>query len=400
MQLLWFYTAKGFDSFAIDARLDPAVDTILRVKIPEHAFTQTFLMDCLLGLSASQMRLAGQDVPESKAITYRARAFEGYRRAVEKADPASFPALLAGSLLLCALSSQMFREPDAKPLYILDWMTVWKGIGLIVELITPQKLHESGMAPIFVRPAIDLDETARHIPGNLLFMVTSIKPGDEDYPYVDTYYETLKYLGALYKELSLGFSDILGLRVITWFTFIPRQFVQLARQKRPRALIVIAHYLIFARICDEVWWMKGVGDRDLDYIVQMLGSEWDHALRVPRAAAAYSSECKVELAMLLLEDETWQPRRVQDYYIVRKDYKFRTVALVNDSGQAVEYDETGFHNPKAPPDSPGSPATVGRVELVTQPNPVFSAGLDTIDPDSSLPYRSSFPPPPPPPAGG
>ena len=76
--------------------------------------------------------------------------------AIEAANPSDFPALIATSLLMIALSSQMFRDPDAKPLYVIDWMQVWRGIGLIVEIVSPRVLQETGMAVLFYRPPIDL----------------------------------------------------------------------------------------------------------------------------------------------------------------------------------------------------------------------------------------------------
>jgi len=221
MKLLWFYTYKGFDSFSVQAGHQPQTDEILKVIIPRQAFANPFLMNCLLGLSALQLQDVDPDVSPERAIVYRAKAFEGYRRAVEEARPETYAALLATSLLLTALSSQMFRDPDARPLYIIDWMVVWRGIGLIVNLISPEALVDSGLSQLFSRPPIDLDASTTHIPNNLLFMISSIKEGDADFEHVDTYYETLKYLGSLYLELNENrFGPILDLRIIVWFTFV------------------------------------------------------------------------------------------------------------------------------------------------------------------------------------
>lgn len=159
MMLLWFYTTKGFETFSIEAGRQQKIDKILRVDIPQHAFGSPFLMNCLLGLSAIHLRRNGRtDISHTRAIAYRARSFEGYRYAIEKADPREFPAILATSMLLCSLASQMFRDPDAKPLHIIDWLMIWRGITLVVELVRPQVLFQSGMAILFMRPPIDVRE--------------------------------------------------------------------------------------------------------------------------------------------------------------------------------------------------------------------------------------------------
>jgi len=330
MKLLWFFTTKGYDAFSVEAGRQSAIDSILQVRIPQLAFANPFLMDCILGLASLQMQYLEQDVSNARAIAYRARAFAGYRKAIEEARPESFPALLACSLLLCALASQMFREPDTKPLYIIDWMVVWRGIGLIVSIIKPKALFESGMAILFARPPIDLDQSARFIPNNLLFMVTSIKEGDPDFNDIDTYYNTLKYLGSLYVELDFGFGPILDLRVVTWFTFLPMDFVELARQKRPRALAIIAHYLTFIRLCGKVWWLDGIAEKEIWNIYSFVGEEWESFLRVPILATTISD--KTELGRLILGDSSWHP---ESRYEGIRDARTKALSWVDDQGRIV-----------------------------------------------------------------
>ncbi|KAL1883045.1 hypothetical protein VTK73DRAFT_120 [Phialemonium thermophilum] len=304
MKLLWFYTTKTFRSFQSDHD-DPTADEVLRVKVVQHAFEAPFLMNTLLGLAGLHLRALNQDVPTSRILEYRATSFYGYRKAIEEARTSTYPALLACSLLLCGLSSEHFRDDDAKPLYILDWINIWKGIGLIVRLIKPKALIESGMQTLFYRPPVDLEASASHIPNNLLFMVTSIAEDDDDFEHTAVYYETLKYLGSLYKELKNGLSNTLALRIITFFTFLPQQFIQLAQARRPRALVIIAYYLVFAKMCHDLWWMDGISDREIAHICNLLGDKWSDLLRIPRAAVSLIG--LHSLASLLLDDHAWMP---------------------------------------------------------------------------------------------
>lgn len=334
MRLLWFYTTETYSSFSIEAGKIPHVDSILKSQIVRFAFQSPFLMDCILGLSAQHMQFLGLQMPMSKALTYRARAFSGYRQAIERADKKDFPALLACSLLLCLLSSELFRERDVKPLYIVDWMVVWRGIGLIFELIPPQTLFESGLEKLFSRPALNLNQAALHIPPNLLFMITSIKQGDQDYPHIEAYYDTLKYLGGLYRELENGFSPLLSLRIITWFTFLPKPFVELAKRRRQRALIILAHYLCFLKLAENVWWLYGVAIRGIQDVVEYVGPEWSYLLNVPRMAVQVAD--RVELAKLIKGNHAWEPS-TEKAEIIPKMF------MVNDKGEPVSYvKETGW----------------------------------------------------------
>lgn len=330
MKLLWFYTTETYASFSVETGKIPFIDHILKSTIPKFAFQSPFLMDCILGLSALHMQSLDLAVPQSKAISYRARAFAGYRQAIERANPQDFPALLVCSLLLTAVSSELFREADTKPLYIIDWMVVWRGIGLIFELIPPETLYDAGLEKLFSRPAFDLNQAALHIPNNLLFMVSSIKEGDDDFPYKSTYYDTLKFLGGVYRELEAGFSPVLSLRIITWFTFLPKPFIELARYHRPRALLILAHYLAFLKLVPNVWWLAGIGDRGIQDIIDSLGQEWQSLLSVPAAALQVSD--KVELAKLIKGNHAWEPS-------TEKASITPPMALVNNDGEEVAYDQ-------------------------------------------------------------
>ncbi|KAH8897849.1 hypothetical protein GQ53DRAFT_742729 [Thozetella sp. PMI_491] len=331
LRLLWLYTTTTYGSFSTNSGKLVMVDEVLKVKIPQYAFQSPFLMDSILGLAAQHLKyLAGNGeapvaISMTKALAYRARAFEGYRKAVEAARPEDYPAIIAASLILCALASETLRDENCKPLYIVDWMIVWRGIGLMIDLISPEEMIRTGLAPLFSRPPINLEAAALHIPSNLLFMATSIKADDPDFASVDTYYDTLKYLGSLYQELEDGFSAILNLRIIVWFTFLPKPFVELARQLRPRTLIVFAHYLVFAKLVQEVWWMSNISDREIRNISTALGDEWATLLRVPLMALGLTD--KAEIARLLLNNHSWEP--------VVRDKETRDLGLVDDVGREV-----------------------------------------------------------------
>lgn len=330
MKLLWFYTTETYASFSVETGKLPYVDHILKSQIVKYAFQSPFLMDCILGLSALHMQALNVTVPLPKALNYRARAFAGYRQAIERAEPRDFPALLSCSLLLCALSSELFREDETKPLYIIDWMVVWRGIGLIFDIIPGNSFYESGLDKLFARPAFDLNKAALNIPTNLFFMIAFIKEGDNDHPHISAYYDTLKFLGGLYLELEDGFSPLLSLRVITWFTFLPKPFIELVRKRRPRALVILAHYLPFLKLIERIWWLLGIADRATRDIIDYLDHRWQSLLAVPRAALGVCD--RVELAKLIKGNHAWEPPSDKAEHVP-------DLLVINDEGNEVAYDE-------------------------------------------------------------
>ncbi|RYP61227.1 hypothetical protein DL770_009832 [Monosporascus sp. CRB-9-2] len=302
MKMLWFWTAESFNSFSVKNCRSAIVDPVLKVKVVEHAFRSPFLMDALMALSALQMETMNRGVSPQRAAMYRTRAFAGYRSAIEAAMPMDLPALLACSLLMTALSSHVFRDPDRRRLYVVDWMQVWAGINLIFDLMSARAVRESGLSVLFYRPPVDLERAATYIPNNLLFMVTSIKPGDDDYQWQQVYYDALRHLGSLYMELDHGFGPVLDLRVVTFLTFL-KHFIPLGREHRPRALIILAHYLCFTKVTPNIWWVRGIADPEIDLICQMVGSEWGHLLRIPKKVR--NAEDRVEIARIITDNRNW-----------------------------------------------------------------------------------------------
>ncbi|KAK4120789.1 hypothetical protein N657DRAFT_658157 [Parathielavia appendiculata] len=307
MRLLWFYTTATYTSFSTSGVKERDVDVVLKVNVVQHAFANPFLMDCILALSAMHINWLGvrsMGISRSQEIYYRAKAFETYRKAVAAADPATYQALLVCSLLLCGLSTHLFRGDEAKPLAILDWMILWKGIGQIIEVIKLPALFRSGIAALVFRPDADLNASAQCLPAYLLFMLASIREGDPEYPLVQAYYCALLYLGSLYLELKNGISQLLLLRIVTFPTRLPNTFIDAARAKRPGALVILAHYLVFVKFrVGSCWWLDNISAHEIPSIYNFLGPEWERLLHVPMAALQLDNDRDV--ARLLLDDSSW-----------------------------------------------------------------------------------------------
>ncbi|KAI1825150.1 hypothetical protein F4861DRAFT_502555 [Xylaria intraflava] len=278
----------------------------------EHGLRSPFLMDAVKALAALHLLTVGQPVPSNRIAAYQGRALKGYRKAIEQGNPNDYAALLGCALLMIAVSSHNFRDPRAKRLFIVDWIPIWRGIGVIAETVPPGVIHASGLADAMNRTPVNLEKTARYVPNNLLFMVASINDDEADHKYRDEYYELLKYLGSLYMELvEFGFNPILDLRIITFLSFWPRALLPAARELRPRVLVVLAYWLCFVKLLDRrTWWMSGI-IAQADQIFSELGAEWDNLLRVPKAVMR--TEGNVEIAGMLIHNRNWTPGELDLY---------------------------------------------------------------------------------------
>lgn len=153
---------------------------------------------------------------------------------------------------------------------------------------------------------MDLAQASQFIPDHLLYMVSSIPPDDIDFVEMETYFSTLNYLGTLYMYLRReGVSPVMKLRVITWLTFVPPRLVELAQEKRPRVLIILAYYAVFLKLVSSVWWIRGIGQRTLLDIGIHLGGDpqWAELLRIPLYCTSIDNE--LGICRAILEDPTW-----------------------------------------------------------------------------------------------
>ncbi|KAK0673454.1 hypothetical protein QBC41DRAFT_311568 [Cercophora samala] len=318
MKLLWIYTNSTYTSYSSGPFSHRMVDQVLRTDVIQHAFVHPFLMNTCLAMAAQHINRAGgrndMQIPPSKELTYRVRALESFRKAVEKAEASTYPALIACAFLLTGLSTYIFRNNNDGPtsLVILDWMTIWRGIGAIIDVTKLPTLAQSGLLPLIFRPDIDLKNSIDHVPAYLLALADTQDPLDT--PWLAGYQEGLQVLGSLYKELKeTGHNSHMFIwRVMTFFTFMGREFVTSAHHRRPPALIMIAHYLAFtAIISDRVWWLEDMGPHQIPRIwniVAGMGPPQTALLRtqpleIPiRCLDPMSSD---ERARLMLQDPTW-----------------------------------------------------------------------------------------------
>lgn len=358
MKILWHFLGHTCTSFSIEGGDSRPVEDLMRKTVMDHAFSVKFLYDSIMALSCLHAsETTGNDMGDPlRLIHYQKGCFQAYSTAIHAADPKTFGALLANSLLITALSSQQFRRLDGPDLYILHWMVVWRGIGMILKRIERTSLRSTGLEQLFYRPSMDLTTSDIYIPQTLQAMLDSIQPYDSEYKHREAYSAGLRYLGTLYQNLHQGgFGAVMKLRVITWFTYLPQNFVTLITQRTPRALIILAHYAVFLKLTTRVWWLIGVGDTSVRDICTFLGPAWFDDLEVP--LEAMNTNDPTELARLLLGDSTWEPRRPPtDQWDPQEEQETRQLGLVDDMGRPVYYEaEAGaivLVNPSQPDDQP------------------------------------------------
>jgi len=299
MKVLWFYTSATCKSFSGEIEAQLPLQETLQNAVVQSAFESPFLMKTILALSSLHMQSLGQDIGARRSLSYCGMAFEGHRKAITEARPQTYGALLANALLLSLLASPALRKTGEARLLLIDWMVMWRGLGSVLDITGFECVTTSGLNALFIRPDIQLHATSAAVPKELLTMLSCVTADDEEYSDLDTYHETLRCLSSLYHHLfEHGIDFKMTMRIVTWFTLVPNGFVALARAKRARSMVILAHYAAFLKLVDASWWLAGVGDSSIYDIWQSLQSKWHEYMQLPIGVMGAAG--KVEVCCILL----------------------------------------------------------------------------------------------------
>lgn len=123
------------------------------------------------------------------------------------------------------------------------------------------------------------------VPKILVKLLQDIPASDPDFMQLESYCQVLDSLGILYAGLKQdGLGDNFYVRLTAWCSYGTQEFTDSAREGRPRALVILAYYLVFLKLVKSLWWLDGVGERDLKTLIGLLGPEWHPYLDVPLQA--------------------------------------------------------------------------------------------------------------------
>jgi len=264
-----------------------AADNVLLMHAPQLGFENDFLLNCILGISSLHMEYLNPNSSEFRQQTalYRFRALNSFRENLSSINLTSrgWEASLLTAILLVVLCSKDY-DTQNEELSIISWLVLYRGLSAIITMRSYPEVQESKVGPIF-RRELTLLQTEPVIPQILIKMVEGIGPLDPDFENLESYCNALDVLGNLYASLRQdGLTPGLYVRVVSWPSHLSEWFVNCAREKLPRPLIILAHYLVFTKLITHLWWLDGSADCQIKAIEKTVGPEWLVYLGAPHQA--------------------------------------------------------------------------------------------------------------------
>jgi hypothetical protein len=270
--------------------------------VPQLAFENDFLLNGILGIASldlERLNPDSQDIQKQSAI-YRWRAVSDFRNALTRVEPGTrkYEAALVMSILLVVLYSPN-PSVDEDDLVIIKWLIFYRGLKVVINMTSLPKIEMAGSVGPFFRRELRALKIGPVVPKILVSMLQEIDMMDPDFLVLEHYCKVLDTLGILYASLKQdGLGPELYIRIVSWCSYIDQEFTDCATQRRPRALIIMAYYLVFIKVIKGLWWLEGIPDRDIGRILKTLGPRWTPFLEVPLQASMMTD--KGEIAALLL----------------------------------------------------------------------------------------------------
>lgn len=213
----------------------------------------------------------------------------------ENADAVGLTAILLSTMATSQLSDsaasgdRVYHPP-------IQWLTMHSSMASVFRN-SISFLKPDGPLMTFFNPGSDtnLDHAAfLHDPDNLIPFQklldvrdpteTTAFSAEAEQIVQDAYKKAVSFLGGLHNAIKVPQERRrICLRVIAFGHTVPKKFVDLLAEKRPKAIAILGNYMAFVKCIDHYWWFRSRAERELAGIQSILPQQWHWALEWPMA---------------------------------------------------------------------------------------------------------------------
>lgn len=297
MRLLHHYILHTSPTFP--ASHNACVREAWTVEAPKLAIQNATVQYGMFATTALHLAKSTPEDPELIAahLKYLGLALREQRRAVAQlniysADAVCFTSVLITIIALASLEGRPL-EPYTAP---MQWLEMASGsLNILSTSIMSIKDDPSAKIMMIVKGVPDLSDNNElyNAQNRADFSeILSRDRGSEDWDeeVQEAYEKTLSYIGSIKRAISNGEHTMAILRRVFAFAMhIPRRFIKLVQEQRPRALVVLAHYFALATKPGYVWYIGDVPHREVVGIQKALPDEWRDQMRWPLAMVGLTS---------------------------------------------------------------------------------------------------------------
>ncbi|KZF24328.1 hypothetical protein L228DRAFT_94515 [Xylona heveae TC161] len=261
--------------------------------VPYMALENDNLLYSVFALSATHILREGQNTELLTARhNYMGLALREQRNAVANLNKHNADAVCFSSTIMLIQAFAMLHERIVEPYSPpMDWLRLGRGAGTVFELLLDNlealEGADASKFMLLVRgpPLLDDDDelfSEENRAPFLHLLEDSENLGQEidglwNSDIQRAYETTLSYIGSIHRAIERDEPSISVCRRLMAFPIrIPKLFIDLVEEQRPRALVILAHFFALTNHVNGIWWLANTPQREIRGVYRALPAEWKH----------------------------------------------------------------------------------------------------------------------------
>lgn len=249
---------------------------------------------------------ANTPIPKPTEVAEYARVHRIYlniairqqREALTDLNSKSADAVCLNSILLSVIALKLLPEESIKHYTPpIQWLQMAHAISTVVNASEPFLPAKSTMRKIIADNEPDFKDKRNIFEFEHIPPFRAILEFPEN-PYPDkeeslTYNLAVSYMAAIYRGIQNSDPQRqIARRITSTAPVLPKLFVELVEQRRPKALVILAYIMSMIKYVEDYWFFRGTAEHEVYGIQSILPSEWQWAMEWPVKMLATLAEPK------------------------------------------------------------------------------------------------------------
>ncbi|KAH8801411.1 heterokaryon incompatibility protein-domain-containing protein [Xylogone sp. PMI_703] len=257
-----------------------AMRRAMKQIVPQLAMTQIYLMHSIMAISALHIAY----LRPSQAYAYRLLAAHHenlglplFRTAITCINEGNCDAIYAcGHLVL----KYAFATPDLDLGAVSEWVTLVRAYFSVNEYAM-RWLRNGSFSASLEKPVVMDTDLSKNPEDSRFAQLVSVLEINQTAD-IEHCRHALDILRRLLTMASFTNPPVsINTMVYTWPYKISQRYIELVTERKPEALLVLAHYCILMKKIEDFWYMNGCAGRILDRCQRDLSPEWRSFLEWP-----------------------------------------------------------------------------------------------------------------------
>ncbi|KAJ5364165.1 uncharacterized protein N7496_009878 [Penicillium cataractarum] len=259
------------------------------VSVPEMAFEYEPLLHTLLALGAAhRATLLPGEAPSLRPVHhgYIDSALKGHRPVTARLDGNTSESVCLNAVLISLYTLFLRSEGTPKPYEPpILWLSMARGIRTVMKTVYHQLMaSDSRLCPLLVaQPTIwNRDYSDSNIPAKPFRYLLDYHREEMTDTVENVYRGTIAYLERLYLAVQDQQPEYVIRKIFNGFPpVVPKLFLDYVGENRPRALAILAHLFALAKGVENIWWLRGIPEKEVRGIDSIMPADWKWALAWP-----------------------------------------------------------------------------------------------------------------------